>query len=976
MLETTKSIELLNTDNLQIVGQSGSAQLFVATDEHSTKIMAMFLEKEQALSNKHFFDEEYYLATLPSSSEPPPAQGAGLEHFFCSKQKGDHPHWLFSESYYRKNNRDLSVYKVEQDFGCGYWHFLSVGDTQWRTGHIFYDPELYLRNIESSQFYKEISNSPYQYLLSKGLAETDRFRISWYFDPVWYLQEYQEVREEIEAGLWSCALEHYFKNPQPLKYNPCQTFSDDYYLETYPDVWQAVLNGEYRNGYDHFVNYGALENRAPHPQISLEDYYQDMSVQADIRNGLYRDSFARLNAMNELPVKQIPEILEDQTRLLQRRYARSLFPTAGRTKLDFTIKSASGKADVAVIIVAHDQFDLTLGTLNSLRSCYQGDIELHLVDSGSHDEVRHIDRYVEGANIHRYDKNIGFIRACNHTFTLVKADYVLLANNDMVFDYGSIRAALGRIQSAPDIGAVGGKVIRSHGLLQEAGCIIWRDGSTCGYLRDQDPNIPEANFVRDVDFCSGMFLLLKTHLIHQFGGFDVGFEPAYYEETDLCLRLRRAGYRIVYDPAVVVRHYEYGSSAPSRALSVIGAKQELFKVKHRGALVQQYPAQEKLLVQARSPQNGRKKILFIEDRVPLRSFGSGFTRSNDIIRALSELDYHVTVYPVYKAVESQALIYSDFPDTVEIMYDRGLDELAAFLALRMGYYDCVWVSRVHNAERVSAVLKEMSYAIPINRTILDTEAVISVRNHDKAKLYNQGHNADLALEINNEFGHAGFFQKLIAVNDYDAQLIKQSGFVDVDILGHAMAVDPTPADYEQRQGLLFLGAIHDNESPNLDGIVWFVNFVLPILNNILPPETKVTIAGHISSRVDLTPLTGLPNVELLGEVDDKRQLYNQHRVFVAPVRFAAGISYKIHEAAAFGIPVVATDVLRRQIGWEDYKDIMTGNIADPEEFAFVVAELYNNRELWANIRRSALRRVASENAWTLYKDRLSKILDF
>ena len=108
-------------------------------------------------------------------------------------------------------------------------------------------------------------------------------------------------------------------------------------------------------------------------------------------------------------------------------------------------------------------------------------------------------------------------------------------------------------------------ILRSHGLVQEAGNIIYCDGSTLGYGRDASPLAPEVNFARDVEFSSGVFLMARRSLLNELGGFDEAFAPAYYEDADLCLRIRGAGYRVVYDPGVIVYHLEYGSAVSNRA---------------------------------------------------------------------------------------------------------------------------------------------------------------------------------------------------------------------------------------------------------------------------------------------------------------------------------------------------------------------------------------------------------------------------
>ena len=76
-----------------------------------------------------------------------------------------------------------------------------------------------------------------------------------------------------------------------------------------------------------------------------------------------------------------------------------------------------------------------------------------------------------------------------------------------------------------------------------------------------------------------------------------------------------------------------------------------------------------------------------------------------------------------------------------------------------------------------------------------------------------------------------------------------------------------------------------------------------------------------------------PRITLRGTVADTLPLYASHRVFVAPTRYAAGLPYKVNEAASFGLPVVATELLRGQLGWTDGEDILAAPAADPALFA-------------------------------------------
>ena len=104
---------------------------------------------------------------------------------------------------------------------------------------------------------------------------------------------------------------------------------------------------------------------------------------------------------------------------------------------------------------------------------------------------------MRGARIIAFTTNIGGLRGYNSALNCAISEFVLYLNNDIDLAPSTIAAALLRRASDPPFGAVGGKIIRTHARVLEAGCISWRDGSTQGYLRGGSPQAPEANFVRD-----------------------------------------------------------------------------------------------------------------------------------------------------------------------------------------------------------------------------------------------------------------------------------------------------------------------------------------------------------------------------------------------------------------------------------------------------------------------------------------------
>ncbi len=550
--------------------------------------LSFYLEKGRMLghSPNPYFDEAWYLATYPEVelALQTGEAASGFEDYCHTGWRIRSPHWLYDDAIYAALYPDLTAETLANaGFRNRYDHFLRAGSKEGRIGHLFFDPAVYERRLRPDA---DAPGSPFgRFLRGLAFGEPER-RTTVYFDPDWYRVTYPDVVAEIAAGVWTSALHHYLCNHEPRARNPLPEFDEVAYLDRYDDVAAEVAAGHCKRGYDHFLISGAFELRAPSETVDLK-YYATVHAQvgADVAAGRARDAFAHLLSIGRAaglaaapPREELPS--EPHARALFRAQARMGLRAAGRHPLDFTIPDGVNPF-VSVVMVLHDQFALTMQALGSLRNNFVGPIELIIIDSGSTDETRHLSRYVRGARILRFDVNIGFVRGCNAALLSATADAVLYLNNDITLSPGAIETALRRLAADPTIGAVGGKVVRSHGLLQEAGCIVWRNGFTTGYARDRDPMAPEANFARIVDFCSGVFLMVRSEPLQALGGFDDAFAPAYHEETDLCIRLaHEMGLRVLYDPDIVVTHLEFGSAGSRAAEQLIGRSHRIFVEKH------------------------------------------------------------------------------------------------------------------------------------------------------------------------------------------------------------------------------------------------------------------------------------------------------------------------------------------------------------------------------------------------------------
>ena len=614
---------------------------------------------------------------------------------------------------------------------------------------------------------------------------------------------------------------------------------------------------------------------------------------------------------------------------------------------------------VSIILVLFNRAELTLDCLRSIIAHADLPVELLLVDNASSDRTGELLARLRGATVLRNAENRGFVVAVNQAAAKARGQHLLLLNNDAELLPGALTAALDALESAGDIGAVGGRILLLDGSLQEAGSIIFADGSCMGYGRGQDPDAPAFRFRREVDYCSGAFLLTPRQLFERLGGFDEAFAPAYYEETDYCMRLRQHGFRVLYEPAAAIRHVEFASSVSSeRALALQARHRALFVERHRETLRDQPPPDPSRALFARS-SGRRRRLLIIDDRVPHVGLGAGYPRARDLIRALLRLGHAVTLYPTIKGSEDWDSVYRSVPPELEVMQGPGLLGLPDFVADRRGYYDRVLISRPHNLARLPVVLGDLRTAFPEAELIYDAEAVITPREAARRRLYGEQVDAsEERRELESELALADLVDRVIAVSPKEAALFERRGRKAVHVLGHRLALQATPQPFAERSGFLFVGALRDDESPNVDSLLWFCEQVAPLLRAELGPAFRLFVAGDASA----SRLAGLDAdwLYMLGRMDSLELVFSACRVFIAPTRFAAGIPHKLHEAAARGLPAVATSLLAEQLGWRAGKELLVADTA--AGFADACLTLYRDALRWQSVRDAALAAVERDSS--------------
>ena len=604
---------------------------------------------------------------------------------------------------------------------------------------------------------------------------------------------------------------------------------------------------------------------------------------------------------------------------------------------------ASDSPDVSIVVVTYNQVDHTYDCLASLLAHADVPFELIVVDNASSDGTDRLLDRLRNVTVLRNPENVGFGKACNQAAERARGEYVLFLNNDATIAPGCLSALVDAARSDPRVGAVGGKLVWPDGRLQEAGAILWDDGSAEAYGRGANPSAPEFAYRREVDFCSGALLLVRRALFAALGGFDDRLAPAYYEDADLCLALRHQGHRVVYEPGAVARHHEHGSSSTAEAWALIVRNHARFAEKWREDLPRQAPRSAGFL-RARERVH-RPRLLVIDDRVPTSDVGSGYPRAHALLHLLRRREYPVTFFPSFDPTPYEPWRSELQRAGVEVVADR---PFSTFATERAGLYDVVLVSRPHN---LSAVRPHLTRWLPRAVVVYDAEALFFVREDARGAVPETAHGADVARRQQQELDLLRHAHLVVAVSEREKRILARAAPEfegQIAVWGHPVEIDPTPRGFADRRDLLFLGSFFAERSPNEDAVLYLVREVLPVVRERI--DCRLLVVGYRAR--DVVGHLASDSVDVVGHVEDLTVPYDRSRVFVVPHRYSAGIPLKLCEAMARGLPAVVSELTAIQLDVTDGREVLVGRTA--AELAEQIVRLYTDEGLWRALRESAL----------------------
>lgn len=248
----------------------------------------------------------------------------------------------------------------------------------------------------------------------------------------------------------------------------------------------------------------------------------------------------------------------------------------------------------SIVIPTHGGWRWTRRALEALPEVTDAPYELIVCDNASTDETPKRLAEWRGADaaIVLNERNLGFAAACNQGAALALAPVLVFLNSDAIPGSGWLAPLVERLSADRGVGAVGPRFLNLDGSLQEAGASVLDDLTILRHGNGGDAEAPEFAFPREVDYVSGACLATRRRTFHEVGGFDVAFGLGYFEDVDLCFRLRDAGYRVMYEPRSVVTHVGGASTDDSTRRDLVSHGRRVW-AKQWGSRLEERRAGEK-----------------------------------------------------------------------------------------------------------------------------------------------------------------------------------------------------------------------------------------------------------------------------------------------------------------------------------------------------------------------------------------------
>lgn len=615
---------------------------------------------------------------------------------------------------------------------------------------------------------------------------------------------------------------------------------------------------------------------------------------------------------------------------------------------EFDFENQTKNPKVSIIISVYNQVKLTLNCLYTIEQ-HDKDIpkEIIIINDNSSDDTLYYLNKINGIRVINNSENLGFLKNVNKGIEAASGEYIYLLNNDVEVQDGYLKNLLKVFRDKENVGAVGSKLIFPDSTLQEAGCLIF-EGSEIVNLGSCDAiDNPKFNYLRKVDYCSGCSLLFrKNNSDGYLNLLDEAFLPAYYEETDFCQRLKyEQGLDIYYQPKSEIVHYNNVSYIGKDDL--LEKNREVFKSRWN-----RFFSDKKFLSSGKINYNVHYRspaILILEENMPKPDKDSGSRRLYEIIKILQK-DEHRIILAVKNIEEQGDDFYIDFFRNIGVEvckdYVNTKDEIVTVTEQVMetlSYVNVIWIFRPLGFDYWFKKIKNKISGKKIVYDMVDLH-YLRMERENSFLVPTKKRKKETSYFRDMEYFAMEKADAVISISDEEKEIVSGQGIMRNKIFTVSNIHQRTKMGdikWSDRSGLLFIGGYY--HMPNVDAVRFLYESIMPLVwkkNSLI----QVKILGPDFPE-NLMQQYHSDRFQILGYQESVDDWFENARIFVAPLRYGAGVKGKIGQALEFGLPVITTPIGAEGMGLEDLVTASVSN-GSAEDFAERILQLYDDEELW------------------------------
>ncbi|GGI22893.1 glycosyltransferase family 4 protein [Pedobacter mendelii] len=347
----------------------------------------------------------------------------------------------------------------------------------------------------------------------------------------------------------------------------------------------------------------------------------------------------------------------------------------------------------------------------------------------------------------------------------------------------------------------------------------------------------------------------------------------------------------------------------------------------------------------------KKTILIIDDDLPQHDKSSGSKRLFELLKLFKKLNLNIVflpnnglkLEPYYTELKQYGVeVLLNNPDRKGLL--KTLNQL-------LNKIDYAWISRpMLNIEFQKLIKKNKNTKI-----IFDTVDLHFVRMLRQAENENNEKLKRKALKFKKlELELANKSDATITVTDTEKVLLENENIKNVYVVPniHQLQIPLQEISFKDRKGIVFIGGY--KHEPNIDAVKWFMHEILPKIWNSLD-KIPVYLLGSFPTN-EISAFAN-ENVFVPGYIEDVSEYFLKSKVFIAPLRYGAGMKGKIGQSLEFGLPIVSTSIGAEGMNLIHENNVLIADEAD--DFANEVIRLYQNENLWKEIKENAFKAIVA-----------------